>query len=112
MYQGARLTGAAWITALTEARVRLSMERRGRDLDNISPSHGLHANHCRAVIERLWRSQTQVAISLDEISDGFQARRVVKDWMTFHTTKRPHSALDRQAPDDAYWTCVGEQKAA
>ena len=34
-------------------------------------------------IERLWRSLKQEAIYLEEISDGFQARRVIKKWMAF-----------------------------
>jgi len=80
-------------------RVRISMDRRGRYLDNI-------------FIERLWRSLRQEAIYLEEIADGFKARRVIKDWMAFYNTKRPHSALDRLMPDEAYWVGLKEQKAA
>ena len=97
--QGSQFTGSAWITTLTEAGVRISMDGRGRYLDNI-------------FIERLWRSLKQEAIYLEEISDGFQARRVIKNWMEFYNTERPHSALDRQTPDDAYWAGSEEQKAA
>lgn len=75
------------------------MDGRGRYIDNI-------------FIERVWRSLKQEAISLEEIGDGFQARRVIKDWMTFYNTERPHSALDRLTPDDAYWPSLEEQKAA
>jgi len=85
--------------AKTEAGVRISMDGRGRYLDNI-------------FIERLWRSLKQEAIYLEEISDGFQARRIVKNWMAFYNTERPHSALDRRTPDEAYWTGLEEQKAA
>ena len=74
------------------------MVERGRYLDNI-------------FIERLWRSLKQEAIYLEEISDGFQARRVIKKWITFYNTERPHSALDRQTPDDAYWAGLEQQKA-
>ena len=97
--QGNQLTGSAWITKLTEENVRISMDGRGRYLDNI-------------FIERLWRSLKQEAIYLEEISDGFQARRVIKDWMAFYNTKRPHSALDRQTTDEAYWIDLEGQKAA
>ena len=75
------------------------MDGRGRYLDNI-------------FIERLWRSLKQEAIYLKEINDGFQARCVIKDWMAFYNTERPHSALDRLTPDDAYWAGLEEQKAA
>ena len=44
----------------------------------------------------------QEAIYLEEISDGFQARRDVKNRMKFYNTKRPHSALERLTPDEAY----------
>ena len=97
--QGSQFTGSAWITTLTEVGVRISMDGRGRYLDNI-------------FIERLWRSLKQEAIYLEEIQDGFDAQRVIKNWMTFYNTERPHSALERQTPDDAYCVGLGEQKAA
>ena len=64
------------------------------------------------VVGRLWRSLKQEAIYLEEINDGFQARRIVKDWITFHNTERPRSALERQTPGDAYRASLKEQKAA
>jgi len=60
----------------------------------------------------LWRSLKQEAIYLEEINDGFLARKIVKDWMGFYNTNRPHSALDRRTPDEAYWDGREEQKAA
>lgn len=93
------MSGSAWITTLTGVGIRISMDGRGRYLDNI-------------FIERLWRSLKQEAIYLEEILEGFQTRRVVKNWMTFYNTERPHSSLDRRTPDDAYWTDLEEQKAA
>lgn len=97
--QGSQFTGAAWITTLTEAGVRISMDGRGRYLDNI-------------FIERLWRSLKQEAIYLEEIHDGFAARRVIKNWMVFYNSDRPHSALDRETPDDAYSAGIDQLKAA
>jgi len=73
---------------------------------------GKGAWHDNVFIERLWRSLKQEAIYLEEISDGFQARRVIKKWITFYNTERPHSALDRQTSDDAYWAGLEQQKAA
>ncbi|AAV97110.1 integrase core domain-containing protein [Ruegeria pomeroyi] len=63
------------------------------------------------VIERLWRSLKQEAIYLEEITDSFQVRRISKGWMAFYNT-RPHSALDRQTPDDAYRPGLNERNAA
>ena len=97
--QGSQFTEAAWITTLTEAGVSISMDGRGRYLDNI-------------FIERLWRSLKQEAFYLEEITDGFQARHVIKNWMEFYNAERPHSALERRTPDDAYWSGLEEPKAA
>ena len=52
--QGSQFTGSAWITTLTEADVKISMDCRGRFLDNI-------------FIERLWRSLKQEAVYLHEL---------------------------------------------
>ena len=97
--QGSQFTSFAWTDRLRRSNVRISMDGKGRFLDTI-------------FIERLWRSLKQEAISLEEISDGFQARRIIKYWMAFYNTERPHSALDRLTPEDAYWAGLEEQKAA
>ena len=97
--QGSQFTGAAWITTLTEADVKISMDGRGRYLDNI-------------FIERLWRSLKQEAVYLHELQDGFQAKRVIKDWIGFYNSERPHTALDKRSPDDAFYDAERTQKAA
>ena len=97
--QGSQFTGSAWITTLTEADIKISMDGRGRYLDNI-------------FIERLWRSLKQEAVYLHELQDGFQAKRVIKEWITFYNTERPHTALDKRSPDDAFFNTERTQKAA
>jgi len=97
--QGSQFTGAAWITTLTEEDVKISMDGRGRYLDNI-------------FIERLWRSLKQEAVYLHELQDGFQAKRVIKDWIGFYNSERPHTALDKRTPDIAYFGQAETRKAA
>ena len=97
--QGSQFTGSAWITTLTEADVKISMDGRGRYLDNI-------------FIERLWRSLKQEAVYLHELQDGFQAIRVIKDWIGFYNSERPHTALDKRSPDGAFFDTERTQKAA
>ena len=63
-------------------------------------------------IERLWRSLKQEAVYLEELKDGFKARSVIKNWITFYNTERPHSALGYKTPDEAYWTGEKEKRAA
>ena len=97
--QGSQFTGTAWITTLTKADVKISMDGRGRYLDNI-------------FIERLWRSLKQEAVYLHELQDGFQAKRVIKEWINFYNIERPHTALDKRSPDDAFFKTERTQKAA
>ena len=97
--QGSHFTGSAWITTLTEAAVKISKDGRGRYLDNI-------------FIERLWRSLKQEAVYLYELADGFVAEHVIREWITFYNTDRPHTALDKRTPDDAYFGCIEIKKAA
>jgi transposase InsO family protein len=60
-----------WITTLTKADIKISMDGRGRYLNNI-------------FIERLWRSLKQEAVYLHEITDGFQAKRIIDNWIEFY----------------------------
>ena len=97
--QGSQYTGSGWITTLTEAKIKISMDGKGRYLDNI-------------FIERLWRSLKQEAVYLHEINDGFQAKRIIDDWIEFYNSERPHTALDKRTPDIAYFAEQQTRKAA
>ena len=77
-------TGFAFTGRLREAGIRISMGGRGRCLDNI-------------FIERLWRSLKYEAVYLRERADGFEARRVIGEWIDFYNTERPHSVLGGNA---------------
>ena len=54
-------------------------------------------------IERLWRSLKQETVYLHEFQDGFRAKHVTKDRIGFNNTERPHTALDKRSPDDAFF---------
>ena len=84
---------------MTEAKIKLSMDGRGRYLDHI-------------FIQRLWRSLKQAAVYLHEITDGFQAKRISDNWIGFYNSERPHTALDKRTPDAAYFVQVKMRKAA
>jgi len=87
--QGSQFTSADFTGVLHAAEIKISMDGRGRCMDNI-------------FIERLWRSLKYEAVYLHELSDGFVARRVIADWMDFYNTVRPHSALGGRTPAEAY----------
>lgn len=87
--QGSQFTGFEFTGRLRDAGVTISMDGRGRCMDNI-------------FIERLWRSLKYEAVYLHELADGFHARRVIGDWIDFYNTERPHSALAGRTPAEAY----------
>jgi putative transposase len=97
--QGSQYTGSGLIITLTEAKIKISMDGRGRYLDHI-------------FIQRLWRSLKQAAVYLHEITDGFQAKRISDNWIGFYNSERPHTALDKRTPDAAYFVQVKMRKAA
>ena len=87
--QGSQFTSLDFTGVLKAAGVAISMDGRGRCMDNI-------------FIERLWRSLKYEAVYLHEMTDGFAAGRVIGQWIAFYNTERPHSALDGMTPAEAY----------
>ncbi len=87
--QGSQFTSLDFTTVLEDAGVAISMDGRGRYMDNI-------------FIERLWRSLKYEAVYLHELADGFAAERVIAGWIGFYNTERPHSALAGRTPLEAY----------
>jgi len=87
--QGSQFTSFEFTGVLKDAGVAISMDGRGRCMDNI-------------FIERLWRSLKYEAVYLHEMTDGFSAARVIGDWIAFYNTERPHSALSGATPAEAY----------
>jgi len=76
-----------------------AIDGRGRYLDNI-------------FIERLWRSLKQEVVYLHELTDGFVAKRVIDEWLTFYNSDCPHTALEKRTPDEAYFGDKEMMKAA
>ena len=87
--QGSQFTSFDFTGVLKAAEITISMDGRGRCMDNI-------------FIERLWRSLKYEAVYLHELTDGFKAERVIAEWIDFYNTERPHSALDGATPAEAY----------
>ena len=87
--QGSQFTSVAFTGMLEASGIRCSMDGRGRCLDNV-------------FIERLWRSLKYEAVYLRELKDGFEAQRVIAQWLEFYNEERPHSALDGRTPGEVY----------
>jgi putative transposase len=83
--QGSQFTSAAFTAALSAAGVRISMDGRGRWMDNV-------------FIERLWRSLKHEDIYLKGYADGREAHIGIASWFEFYNTRRPHQALGHRSP--------------
>lgn len=124
MDQGSQLSGPAWTTTLTKVDVKRSMplgdftnhlpvtDVRDRDFNNIIPLRCLQANAYRTAIERLWRSLKKEAVYQHELQDGLQAKRMIKDWIGFYNSERPHTALRKRPPNCALFDIERNQRAA
>ena len=87
--QGSQFTSLEFTAVLKGSGVAISMDGRGRCMDNI-------------FIERLWRSLKYEAVYLHELPDGFAAQRTIANWLHFYDTQRPHSALAGSTPAETY----------
>jgi putative transposase len=83
--QGRQFTSAAFTGVLTAAGIRISMDGRGRWMDNV-------------FIERLWRSLKHEDVYLKGYADGRDAKAGITDWMAFYNHSRPHQALANRTP--------------
>ncbi len=87
--QGSQFTGFEWTQALKDAGVKISMDGRGRWVDN-------------RMIERLWRSLKYECIYLNAFETGSQARAGIGKWLAYCNAERPHSTHGILTPDEAY----------
>jgi len=83
--QGSQFTSAAFTSVLSKAEIRISMDGRGRWMDNV-------------FIERLWRSMKYEDIYLKHYADGREAKAGIAEWIAFYNTRRPHQALEDRTP--------------
>ena len=88
--QGSQYTSFAWTDRLRRSGVRISMDGKGRFLDNI-------------FVERLWRSLKYECVYLHAWETGSQARDGIAKWVGFYNLKRPHSAHGGQPTAVVYW---------
>ena len=83
--QGVQFTSAAFLDELSGQGVRISMDGKGRFLDNI-------------FIERLWRSLKYEEVYIKAYGSVAEARQGIGGWLGFYNEKRPHQALDYRTP--------------
>lgn len=87
--QGSQFTATAFTECLTASGIQISMDGRGRYLDNI-------------FIERLWRSIKYELIYIKTFDSGIHLRAEVKEWFEWYNQIRPHQGLDDKTPEAVY----------
>ncbi len=88
--QGVQFTSEAFINVWKEHQVTISMDGRGRALDNI-------------FVERLWRSLKYENIYLNDYETVAEARLGIDNYFTFYNTKRIHQSLNYQTPNEVHF---------
>lgn len=95
--QGSQFTSSRFTAVLSTAGVRISMDGRGRWMDNV-------------FIERLWRSLKYECVYLYAFETGSALRTGLSRWIAYYNARRPHSSLAGRTPDEAYAVTGGENE--
>lgn len=87
--QGSQFTSELWVEYLKEQDVRISMDGKGRAIDNI-------------FIERFWRTLKYDHVYLNPASDGLELYRGIKEYIYYYNNSLHHQGIDRRIPVDLY----------
>jgi len=96
--QGAQFTDGDFLAVLKGHGVQISMDGKGRCLDNI-------------FVERLWRSLKYEEVYLNAYGDVREGWEGIGRWLRFYNQERPHQALGYQTPMQVYRTGLIEEAA-
>ncbi len=88
--QGSQFTSIDFIKMLKDAKIAISMDGKGAWRDNV-------------FVERLWRTIKYEEVYLHAYQNVPEARAAIGKYLVFYNTKRPHSSLDGQTPDQVYF---------
>ena len=97
--QGSQFTGEGFTSVLADHGIAISMDGRGRWLDNV-------------FIERLWRSVKHEEVYLKAYENLTEARRELGAYFEFYNRRRRHQGLSDRTPDEVYWSTLRTQPAA
>ena len=88
--QGSQFTSSEWISRLKENKINISMDSKGRALDNI-------------FVERFWRTLKYEDIYLKNYETMREAQSGLKDYFPFYNRVRPHQGLSYKTPHQVYF---------
>ncbi len=92
--QGSQFTATEFTGRLEEAGIAVSMDGKGRAIDNV-------------FVERLWRSVKYEEVYLKDYTDGWEAERSLEAYFRFYCEERPHQGLGYRTPAEVYRTGGG-----
>jgi putative transposase len=87
---GSPFTRAEFIGVLAGRNIRIRWEGQGAWRDNV-------------FVERLWRTVNYEEVYLKAYDSVREARESIRRYLDFYNTRRPHSSLDSQTPDEVYF---------
>jgi len=91
--QGSQFTGEEWTQTLKDAGVAISMDGKGRWIDNV-------------FIERLWRSVKYEEVYLHAYANGTEARTALTKYFSLYNAVRVHQTLEYRTPDEVYFEAL------
>ena len=97
--QGSQFTAEGFTGALLSRGVAISMDGRGRWMDNV-------------FIERLWRSVKYGEVYLKAYASVSEARRELAAYFDFYNQRRRHQGLEDRTPDEVYWSTLQTEQTA
>jgi len=97
--QGSQYTGKAFTGVLNEHCIRISMDGKGRAMDNI-------------MVERLWRSVKYEEVYTKEYASVTELVQALKEYFCFYNNERPHQSLGDKTPVEVYSKEVSVSLAA
>lgn len=97
--QGSQFTSERFIEVLKSRNIQISMDGKGRALDNI-------------YVERLWRSLKYEEIYLKDYSDMKELKEGIDNYFKFFNEERFHQSLEYATPDEIYYGAFAARKAA
>ena len=97
--QGSQFTSEAFTGILNANGIKISMDGRGRWMDNV-------------FVERLWRSVKYEDVYLKAYDSIPATREGLKTYFKFYNSRRRHKSLDRRTPDIVYWSTLPQKQAA
>ena len=95
--QGSQFTSVAFLHCLEERSIQISMDGKGRAMDNVFN-------------ERLWRSVKYEEVYLNDYTTVSEARQGIGNYINFYNQERPHQSLNYKTPAEIYFDSDNQKK--